>query len=73
MMELQMETEIDHDVREEGGLWYVFILDRRVGRGAVDKHAAEALNRWVGTAMQDIVDVFADVLDKAWKEQEAGK
>ena len=68
-----METEIEHNVRKTDGLWYVYILDRPIGRGTRDKHAAEALNRWIGTAMQDIVDVFSDVLDKAWKEQEDGK
>jgi hypothetical protein len=68
MMEIVMETEVDHDVRKEDGLWYVFVLGRRVGRGARDEHAAQALNRWVGTAMQDLIDVFADVLDKAFKE-----
>ena len=73
MTEITMETDIEHSVREEDGLWYVFILDRRVGRGARDKHAAEALNRWVSSAMQDIVDAFADIVEKAWKEREAGK
>ena len=68
-----LETQIEHDVRKEDGLWYVFILDRRVGRGSRDKHAAEALNRWVGTALQDMMDVFADILDRAWSEQEANK
>ena len=68
-----METEIDHSIRKEDGLWYVIILDRRVGRGTRDEHVAEALNRWVGSALQDITDVFADILEKAWKEQEAGK
>jgi hypothetical protein len=73
MMEIVMETEVDHDVRKEDKLWYVFVMDRRVGRGTRDKHAAEALDRWVGTALQDLVDVAADALEAAWKEQEAGK
>ena len=68
-----METQIDHDIREEDGYWYVFVLDNRIGRGTRDKHVAEALNRWLGTAMQDIADVFSDLLDKAWAEREAEK
>ena len=68
MTEIEVQTNIETDVREDGGLFYVYILDRRIGRGSHSREASEALQRWVVSGLQDFVDVFADILDKAFKE-----
>ena len=68
MTEIEVETYIETKVREEDGLFYVFILDRRIGRGSRSREAAEALQRWVVSGLQDLMDVICDILDKAFKE-----
>ena len=68
MTEIEVNTNIETDVREEDGLFYVFILDRPIGRGARSRDAAEALQRWLTSGLQDLMNAFTDVLDKAFKE-----
>lgn len=63
-----METDIEIEVNEDGGLFYVYILGKRIGRGASTREIADALARWVRSAAQDWCDIYSDILDKAFKE-----
>ena len=63
-----METFIDTDVKKEGNLWYVFIMDKRIGDGSHDREAAEALQRWLVSGLQDLTDAVMNILDKAFAE-----
>ncbi len=63
-----METDIDIEVNEDGGLFYVYILGKRIGRGASTRAIADALARWVRSGIQEWCDINPIILDKAFGE-----
>lgn len=65
-----METDVNVSVRynEGTGAWYIYILGKKIGRGFRQKEIAEAISRWFASGLQDISDVFSDIVDKAFKE-----
>lgn len=63
-----METDINIEVNEDGGLFYVYILGKRIGHSTTNRAVAEALARWVSSGIQEWVDIYSDILDKAFKE-----
>ena len=69
MTEIEVETNIETDVKESDGLWYVYIFDSPISRGSRSREAAEALQRWLVAGLPDLADVFyGPILDKAFKE-----
>ncbi len=70
MTEVILELETITDVKQDGGLWFVYVDDHRMGRGCTDQHAAEALMRWFCSAQQDMIDWISDLIDRGFKERE---
>ena len=65
-----METMVHFDVEETNGVYYINILGSRIGKGFKDKNVAGVVLRWLNGALQDLIDVYSKIVDKAFKESE---
>jgi len=70
-MEVVLETTITIDVEQDGGLWYVFVVGKRIGIGSLTRYVAQERASWLADGIQDLVEAADLMHDRAWKE--AGK
>ena len=68
MTEIVMDAYMETDVKEEGGFYYVYVMDQRVGHGVATREVAEALQRWITSGLQDMMEVLSKAIDQAFAE-----
>jgi len=67
-MEVVLKTFIEIGFKQDGGLWYVFVMGKRIGDGSRTRRTAEKRFNWLKSGLQDLIEAIDLVEDKAWKE-----
>ena len=65
-----METEINAEIREDHGVYNVYVEGHKFMPGTRDRAIAESQQRWEIDNSQVRIDVFLGLIDKAFKEMD---
>ena len=65
-----LETEVDRKIQFDGSNWHVWVLNKKIGPPRTKTEAASHL-KWLNDgALQDLLDVVTDIIEKAFTEKE---
>lgn len=68
-----METEVHREIKFDGTNWHVYILGKKVGPNCTKVEATDKL-KWLNDgALQDLMDVMCDIVEKAFREEDERK
>jgi len=68
-----METEVQREIEFDGTNWYIKILGKKIGPPRTKVEATDILKWFNEGGLQDTLNVAADIIEKAFKEEEARK
>ena len=67
-----LETDVERSIVHDGTRYYIEILGRQVGPKMRTQEAATDILNWINAnGLQDMIHVVADIIEKAFAEEEA--
>ena len=67
-MEVVLKTFIEFSIQQDGVLWYVYVMGKRIGDGSRTRRTAAKRQAWLLSGIQDLIEAVDLMEDKAWKE-----
>ena len=65
-----LETEVERKIQFDGTNWHIWVLNKKIGPPRTKTEAASHL-KWLNEgALQAMLDVVADIIEKAFDEKE---